>query len=261
VKDFSTIFSEAWSLYKERFGTNMQIGFLIYFLPALILSGGATTYRTLNPENLGAIGLEVAASIIVGIFSLLYTFTLIKHYSQQMAGAKPVSVGDAIRNGLPYLGKGIGLAIILSVALIVLFILLIIPGIIFAIFWSFAYLAFVMDNTGIIESMKKSMAVVKGKWWRTFGFMLLFGLTLVGIFLVAMIGVGIVGIGLTMANALAGALFMMIAQTILSVIVTPFSIAFMAVFYVDMKQDSEGGQAIPNKAEPVRQTKKTVNKK
>lgn len=54
------------------------------------------------------------------------------------------------------------------------FILLIIPGIIFGTWFSFSLFILINENTGILESMRKSKALVKGNFWKVFGRLFLF---------------------------------------------------------------------------------------
>ncbi len=46
------------------------------------------------------------------------------------------------------------------------------------IFWIFASYIFIGENKGILESLKISHQIVKGKWWKVFGWTLLFVLIL-----------------------------------------------------------------------------------
>ncbi len=78
-----------------------------------------------------------------------------------------------------------------------LFLLLIIPGLIFAVFWYFTlYIVLYYGKTGM-DAMKESKSIVTGRWWKTLGYMLLIGIIsalAIGI-IVALIGalVGMIG--------------------------------------------------------------------
>lgn len=81
--------------------------------------------------------------------------------------------------------KLIGLGIVQTIALAILFILLIIPGIIFSIYWMFAGYFVLFRGKGIFESLKESMNLVKDNWWRSFGYM--FIVTLIVIILMIIV--------------------------------------------------------------------------
>ena len=59
------------------------------------------------------------------------------------------------------------------VFLLGLFLLLIIPGIIFMIYWIFGSYVFLDEDKGILYSLKKSRQLVKGNWWKMFGYLIL----------------------------------------------------------------------------------------
>lgn len=55
-------------------------------------------------------------------------------------------------------------------------ILLIIPGIMFGVWFSFALFLAIDKNMGIKEALKQSKAMVKGRFWKVFGRFIVFGL-------------------------------------------------------------------------------------
>lgn len=60
--------------------------------------------------------------------------------------------------------------------------LLIIPGIIFATYWSFAGIIAILENTGGMNALRMSKTIIQGRWWKFFGIQIL--LALVAIVLV-----------------------------------------------------------------------------
>jgi hypothetical protein len=85
-------------------------------------------------------------------------------------------------------------------------ILLIIPGIIFSVWFYFAKFVFVDRNLGVIESMKKSRSLVAGNFWQVLGRLIVFGVfTALAGFAVSVIPYGI-GEALT---SLLGAVFVL----------------------------------------------------
>jgi hypothetical protein len=85
------------------------------------------------------------------------------------------------------------------------FILLIIPGILFSVWFAFSRLAMIDANLGVKESLVKSRELVKGRFWRVFG-----RLIIIGIFTALVqfiLGVTPYGVGLILV-ALAGGLLL-----------------------------------------------------
>ena len=57
-------------------------------------------------------------------------------------------------------------------------ILLIIPGVIFAVWFALAMYILILENKGIMESLSKSKELVKGHFWTVFGYNLFFGIVM-----------------------------------------------------------------------------------
>ncbi|HET7099452.1 MAG TPA: hypothetical protein VFI61_04450 [Patescibacteria group bacterium] len=55
-------------------------------------------------------------------------------------------------------------------------ILLVIPGIIFSVWFYFSKFIFMEGKTGIVDSLKKSKALIKGRFWKIFGRVFVFGI-------------------------------------------------------------------------------------
>lgn len=85
-------------------------------------------------------------------------------------------------------------------------ILLIIPGIIFGVWYSFSRFIFIEKSSDIKESLFKSKALVSGRFWKIFGRLFVFGLFSVLVQIIA----GLLPYGLgSLATALGGALFVL----------------------------------------------------
>ena len=96
------------------------------------------------------------------------------------AGLIPISVKkksfsfkELTREAKQSFFKYIWFTIVLVVFLSGLFLLLIIPGIIFFFYWAVAVYAFFDKKEGIIKSLKYSKLLIKGRWWRVVGYTIL----------------------------------------------------------------------------------------
>lgn len=100
---------------------------------------------------------------------------------------------DTILSTQPLFFKYVGATILLSIMLVLGFLFFIIPGIYFAITYTFVPYLVVDKEMGVFESMKKSAEMTKGKKWDILAFMIVslligysgFLLFFVGIFLTA----------------------------------------------------------------------------
>ena len=110
--------------------------------------------------------------------------------------------------------KFLGGSILFMVLIGLLFLLLIVPGIIFSVYWILTmFVWFNEPKLGFMNSLKKSRELVKGRWWRTLGY----------------------GILLMLILAVVGALFSWIIylNSIVSLLSSVFIIYFLRHMYIN----------------------------
>lgn len=222
-RDFGDLLSGAWTEYKANFKTFFMIIFLLSIIPAIILFFVQPDLTIVKQDPLVIFSLPYIIVMIISIIlSLIMGVSLIYFVINNKKGE--MSYGGAIKGGLSYFWKYLGLVIVMMVFLGLLFLLLIVPGIIFMVFWIFAFYVLIAEDKGIMGSLSRSKEIVKGRWWRVFGYSILFFLVLAVISLVVLIPTWIIGGGL---------LSTIIAQ-IGTIIITPLSALFYKNFYYDL---------------------------
>lgn len=181
------LLSHSWREFTSRIGTFVKFGVCAFLSVALILLAivltvipnevvrfGISLTGTQQPSAF-AIALADAArssSVPVGLslIAVLIILMLILNaaYLRVVLNPPGVSFGQLLREGahraLPVLFAAILFEIIVSIGSLIL----VIPGIIANVFLQFALLA-AAENSGPIEALKKSYALVHGHWWQTFG--------------------------------------------------------------------------------------------
>jgi len=115
--------------------------------------------------------------------------------------------------------KYVGFAIVITLFLFGLFLLFIVPGIIFMIFWILAPYILIHENKRIMDSLKTSKELVEGRWWRLFGYFLF----LMVIIIVVSVLTGFIPI---------------IGDLVQYLVITPFSMIFFKNLYLDLKKNS-----------------------
>src|SRR5262245_31490579 len=123
--------------------------------------------------------LAVPASRIQGIVDLIVgqivAVTLIYGTLQALRG-RQVTVGESLSQGFARLGTAIGVAILSGLGVAVGFILLIVPGLILAMMWAVAIPAAVVERTGVIDTLSRSVSLTRERRWRVFGAILVAGI-------------------------------------------------------------------------------------
>jgi hypothetical protein len=162
------LFDETWKTYKEKFCLFATILLLFQFIPY-------TIYNIINilnpvevtPDNFwnqllihGPISLALFMISFIGTVAILYV--LLKNRQTN-------TITDALNGGMNYYLPALGVTLLITLMLIPLFILLIIPGLIFSIYWMFSQYIVIDKDEKVTKSIGQSMDIVKGNWWEIFG--------------------------------------------------------------------------------------------
>ena len=122
---------------------------------------------------------EAATITSVAVGALLQTPLIIALNAAAVLGAargEEPHVGRAFRAAAPRFVAAIGAALLAGIAVLVGFLLLIVPGIYLAVRLYLAAQAAVVDELGAGAAVRRSAELVRGEWWPTFGCLLLAGL-------------------------------------------------------------------------------------
>jgi hypothetical protein len=182
----------------------------------------------------------VIASVVFGVVSFLFVQPFLaaaisRAASRLYLGHDP-EVGDTYRFALGLVHSILWVSFLTFLAVVGGFILFIVPGIIFAIRFTFGTTVVVVEGAKGRAAMRRSWALAKGQFWR-----------IVATLFLAMLLAGIVG-GFLAAPATIGSFFVgsegwalrAVGTSIASVITTPFLALVRVLLYFDMRIRKEG---------------------
>jgi membrane-anchored glycerophosphoryl diester phosphodiesterase (GDPDase) len=121
-----------------------------------------------------------------------------------------------------------------------------------AIRFAMATPALVLEDLGVVRSLRRSWALTRGRFWRTFGVLLVAGLLVGVVQQVVSFGVQVVGsllgfaVGSTLGNGgevaviVVTAAFVVIGTLLASMVCQPFLAAVTALLYTDARIRKEG---------------------
>ncbi|PIN90506.1 hypothetical protein COU60_01655 [Candidatus Pacearchaeota archaeon CG10_big_fil_rev_8_21_14_0_10_34_76] len=163
---FGKIFSESWEDYKRNFKSIVLI-MLVYLLGTLAFAGISIFSE-----------LDSAISFIYIIFLAVFGFLAYIFATGMLVNAsvkhKKFSFEQAFKDMKKRYWGYLLFNVVFGIFLIGLFLLLIVPGIIFSVYWCVSSYVFFAEKKGIIASLKRSFNLVKGRWWKVLGYSLLF---------------------------------------------------------------------------------------
>lgn len=213
----------------------------------------ATQWQTILPTMMAGI---IIAVIVTTFFSLIIEGMLVKYVADLHQGSEEPSLKDSFSHalsrflpllgatilliliilGVVALGIGIIIAIIFAVAgtgnvfliisaaigaMIMLFVLIVVITTYFQVITQ----SIMLEDSGAVQSLKRSWYLVKGKWWKTF-------------FLGIVIGIitGIIGgISGGIASLTDIVIVSMVISTIVNAIISPIEIVAFTLLFFDLK--------------------------
>ncbi len=255
--------------------TVIQVGITLAQYVAIGAHPGADVAPEVLERTLGLGALVLAGGLVLTAFVVLLLSGLLAPVMARTLLGRPVSLDRAWRDARPYVPRVAGVAGVV-IAIVVLggavpcipLVLALVsgaPDVVSALAWVFAvpvslavmvagYVWFalsapilVLERRGVRGAMRRSAAVVRGHWWRTFGAMLLtLVITIFAQFLVLPLPFTIAQRAVISANpdpsgwpllayVAIGAAGRIIAGTIL----TPFNAGVIALLYADQRMRRE----------------------
>lgn len=216
--DFGRVVSNTFRVVGANLRELAILAVLLAGLPTALLGSAQLVMTGQDGTAVGNLGLGFAI-LGAGLLALVIGTVLLQALTIRVAvgtlnGDKPSAfreLGRSFGVVLPL----IGLAIVMTVAVLIGFLLLIVPAVILGVIWIVATPAYVMERPGIFGALGRSRNLTRGHRWPIFGLLVVYivaysviSAVLGGIFIaVAMIGgdLNAMTISSTISNALSGA--------------------------------------------------------
>lgn len=170
----SELLKQALNIYKRRFGTFLGIVAIPLFLSFVFLS-----LPLLIQKNIFLFFLFFFLGFLVTIFVHLWSQTALIYAIKDRE--EKIGIGEAYKRGLPKIIPYLWVSILSGFITLGGFFLFIIPGIIFAVWFSLAKFIVIAENVKGMNALLKSREYVKGMWGSVF-WRLLFIILLVFLF-------------------------------------------------------------------------------
>jgi hypothetical protein len=145
---------------------------------------------------------------------------------------------ESLRLALHRLGSLVWLSILMSLGVTLGFVLCLVPGIWLAVAWSLAFVALVAEDLSGTRALRRSFNLVRGRWWATFGVLLIaFVLNAV---VDQIVSIPFAIVSFVSEDSVVGFSVGALANIISEVITTPFVAAVFVLVYFDLRVRKEG---------------------
>lgn len=214
IPGFGSLFNEAWKLFKDRFWRVALLG-VVTPIAGLITA----TVSAASISAFGSAGLVITALLMVATLYL----GLAVGYAMVRVVIKSGAVKESISIGFKKAWSYFWIGLLLSAVILGGFVMGIVPGFIFSVWFMFAYFVLVDEDKKGMSALLRSREYIKGWSWAVFWNMILLLLVILGALIVASIPIGIL-------SALSKSLGELINFT-LQIVISIFSLAFTAAIY------------------------------
>lgn len=169
----SKIFSQSWKIL----GTHASLIFTAVLVVCLPFNALVSLLAVQAPDpsvEPGVVFQAVAAlsGLLNFIFATLVFSIAVNLLTEASRKGLSLSSGEMIRKALGRLPAVLWTAFLQSLFLIPLYFALIIPGFIFSVFWVFSLQTAALRDKAGIPALSYSKALVRGRWWKTWGYFL-----------------------------------------------------------------------------------------
>jgi hypothetical protein len=195
-------------------------------------------FATTDPTAaMGLVALSIA-SVLLSMFLASLVAGAIVRVTIGFAEDEKVSFGESVSTGLAKALPLLGLSVLMAVALVLGFMLLVVPGVILLVMWAVASPALVAENIGVIEAFGRSRQLTKGARWRVFGL----GLLMLVIFWIisAISGVLFYASGGIESAASGGSIPFILFSVVVGTVVTAFTGAVQTNLYLALRDWKDG---------------------
>ncbi len=147
-------------------------------LPFAIFSIFQTSYASKNADQLQNLWFVITVAVVNFLYVLIYIWVSaagIEGMRRAVAGESLI-LRDTLNVGWKKYWKFFLTGLALFLIDLIGFVLLIIPGIIFVVWFVFSRFIIIEEPVGIRDALTKSKDLVKGNFWKIFGRLIVFGL-------------------------------------------------------------------------------------
>lgn len=241
---FGELFKQSWELYKKKIGV-LAIFFAIPFVINIIsylvtprTTTSGTSLSTVNPFTPAAGSLALLFGLVAFVVSLWIQVGVV--YAVDDPDNHP-PIQELLAKAWPLVLPYLLVAILVGLAVIGGLILLIVPGIIFAVWFSLSSFTLILDNQRGTAALKASKGLVSGRFGAVFGRFLLLILTFIGIAIVGGIVIAI----------LPGVLKQIGSSALSNFVLSPLGLIFTYLLYKELKSKSAAPAAVTPATPPA----------
>jgi len=177
-RDFGEKFNATFLFARQNF-KNLSLSLLYLGAPLMIAANLFVAYYqsdmqvgSFNSANGLPNDFWYLYMVIVPVYIIAYSWLMTVSYAyitEYLSGNREITPQQVFNRASHKIGKIIISSIIMTIMIGFASLLLLIPGIYLAIALTFVQVIVIVEDRPVFESISRSISLIKGKWWSTFG--------------------------------------------------------------------------------------------
>jgi hypothetical protein len=212
--DVGAVIDRVFAIYVDQAPVLMPAAAVVFVLSGILTAVVAAA----------APALSLLAFVISLVATTLFTGMVVELVADIRDGRRDATVPQLLQAVTPVLGKLILVGIVVGVAVVIGFILIIVPGLILLTIWSVSAPVVVLERPRGLRALGRSRELVRGNGWRVFGVVFVFFLLII-----------VVGMALELLADALGTGAGIVVTVVIGVLTAPLSALAAAVLYFELR--------------------------
>jgi hypothetical protein len=236
-RDVGRLFADALSVYGRHLWLFILLSAAVVIPADLIVQGVGLEMLTSSYDE----SPDVAETLIPSIVEFLVVMPIVAaiciYALHQIAAGERPSAGQVFVAGFEAFTPLFGAVVLAALGIALGFVAFILPGIYLAVRWYFVPQTVVIEGARGPGALSRSAQIVRGRWWRTFGLVVLANIA------IAIPGLILIVPFAAIADSTDRAVWQLLGSTIATSVTTPFVALFSTLLYYDLRARAESPSA------------------
>jgi hypothetical protein len=159
--DTARVFERIFEIYRDQF-TLLAPAAVVLFLPVAVITG------ILYASDAGILG-GLLVTAVGAIATFWFQGTVVEAARDILDGRRDHTLASLFRSVLPVLAPLVLAGALVSLATVVGFALLLVPGFLVLTFFAVVAPVIVIEREGVVDALRRSIELVRGNAWQVFG--------------------------------------------------------------------------------------------
>jgi hypothetical protein len=238
-RDVGRLFADALTVYGRHLWLFILLSAAVVIPADLIVQGVGLEMLTSSYDE----SPDVAETLIPSIVEFLVVMPIVAaiciYALHQIAAGQRPSAGQVFVAGFEAFTPLFGAVVLAALGIALGFVVFILPGIYLAVRWYFVPQTVVIEGARGAGALSRSAQILRGRWWRTFGLVVLANIA------IAIPGLILIVPFAAIADSTDRAVWQLVGSTIATSVTTPFVALFSTLLYYDLRARAESPSGAP----------------